>query len=269
MKSEFSNFLELYSFACATEILKLTICLTICLLIPLCESIILTGSDLTDWPSPFPWSWKCNFPNMFPQSSFVPEYSILNLQLGWRLLVWFWWCIFQIVLKQLTNTLFIFILVSTILKTGVNYYNTFLFISRKHPGNVLFLTKWCWCLPASTVSADYFHFRQMVHWQSRSNLKLCYQAFFTQRSNLNIGILLNFPGHSCLHLTSASFFFFFEQPVFCCFFPGNFKVEFCRAVLMSIESWSCILSKWYSNAHHTVGCEILFSTEPFKHQMPP
>lgn len=54
MKSEFSNSLEIYSFACATEFLKLTICLTISLLIPLCESIILTGSDLTDWPLLFP-----------------------------------------------------------------------------------------------------------------------------------------------------------------------------------------------------------------------
>lgn len=137
---------------------------------------------------------------------------------------------------------FIFILVTTILETGVNYHNTSLIISRKHPGHVLFLTKRCCCLPASTVSlsADYFHFRQMAHWQSRSNLKLCYQAVFTQRSNLNIGILSNFPGHSCLPLTSASasassYSFFFWAASFLFFFLAISRLSF-------VGLCSCLLS---------------------------
>lgn len=177
---------------------------------------------------------------MLSQSSFLPEYSILNLQLWWKMFVWFWWCIFQIVLKQLTNTLFIFILVSTILKTGVNYCSTFLLIFRKHPGNVLFLTKWCWCLPASTVSADYFHFRQMVHWQSRSNLKLCYQAVLPREA---IWILefcwISQATAACLwHLLLFFFFFFLSSQ----FFVFSFFFPLAISRLSFVGLCSCLLS---------------------------
>lgn len=124
---------------------------------------------------------------------------------------------------------FIFILVTTILKTEVNYYNTFLIISRKHPSHVLLLTKWYWRLPASIVSlsADYFHFRQMAHWQSRSNLKLCYQADLPRKA---IWILefcrISQATAACIWHLLLLLLFFFEQPVFCFFFLAISRLSF-------------------------------------------
>ena len=167
-----------------------------------------------------------------------------------------------------THFLSLFLRVFSILKTGLNYSTTFpISTPEKNLSSVLFPTKWLWCLPVSTMSAHYFHFTQMVYWPSRSNLKLCYQAVFIWRSNLNIGILLNFPGHSCLHLTSASifgaanfFFFFFWQ-------SQGWILQGCAhkdLVLIKDPSLSSVI------IHCLYMVETwLFSTAPFEHQMPP
>lgn len=153
------------------------------------------------------------------------------------------------------------ILVFTILKTGLNYYQSFLTSSRKHLSSVLFLTKWGRCLPVSTVSADYVHFTQMVHWQSRSNLKLCYQAVFIQRSNLNIGILLNFPGHSCLHLTSASIFWAASFGFVLLFFLAISRLSVAGLWSYLFTPYQISLSPW-CNPCHTVGCRVLTFLSP-------
>lgn len=85
---------------------------------------------------------------------------------------------------------------------------------------------------------------QMVHWQSRIKSETVLSASFYLESNLNVGILLNFPRPQLL--ASDICFNFLEQPIF----SGNLKVEFCRAVFIVLSPPSEIPSLKEGNDPH-------------------